>query len=103
MPLEVVAVPSDLLLYLPPHSNLIIAGLYVLPVGINKACPGGRRYRLDSVPIDVFDAELPEFLDELGCFRLKGSGQAQPRCYRSLAALVMISAWYLRCSSFHPT
>lgn len=93
MPLEVVAVPPDLLLYLVPHGDLIITGFDVLPVGIDKAGPGGRCYRLDAVPIDVFDAELPELLDELGCLLLQGSGQAQPRCYWGLAALVTISAW----------
>lgn len=41
MPLEVVAVPPDLLLYLPAHGDFIITGLYVLPVGINKAGPSG--------------------------------------------------------------
>lgn len=74
MPLEVVAVPPDLLLYLPAHGDFIITGLYVLPVGINKAGPSGRCYRLDTVPIDVFDAELPKLLDEVGCLLLQRSG-----------------------------
>lgn len=74
VPLEVVAVPLYLLLYLPAHCHLIVARLYVLPVGIDKASSRGRRYRFDSVPIDVFDASLPEFLDEVGGLFFQGSG-----------------------------
>lgn len=74
MPLEVVAVPLDLLLYLVAHCYLIVTRLYVLPVSIDKAGPRGGRYRFDPVPIDVFDASLPEFLDELGGLFLQGSG-----------------------------
>lgn len=92
MPLEVVAVPPDLLLYLPPNRGLVVAGPHVLPVGIDEARPGGRRDRLYAVPVDVLDAPLPELIDELGGSCLQGPGQAQPGCYRSLAAFVPVSA-----------
>lgn len=66
VPLEVMAVPSDLLLYLLSHRSLIVFWIHVLPVGINEACPGGRGDRSNSVPIDVFDASRSELFDELG-------------------------------------
>lgn len=78
VPLEVVAVPLDLLLCLPAHGDLVIARIYVLSVGIDKTCSSGGRYRVDSVPIDVFDASFPKLLDEVGGLCLQGSCQAQP-------------------------
>jgi hypothetical protein len=41
VPLEVVAVHPDLLLYLPPHGGLIVTRLHVLSVGINKTGSSG--------------------------------------------------------------
>lgn len=66
VPLKVVAVPLDLLLYFPPNGGLVVAGPHVLPVGVDEARPGGRRYRFDAVPVDVLDAPLPELIDEVG-------------------------------------
>lgn len=103
MPLEVVAVPLDLLLYLPPHRGLIIAGPHVLPVGVDEAGPGRRRYRLDPVSVDVLDASPPELLDELGGLCLQGPSQAQARCYWSLAAFVPALARHSLATSSHLT
>lgn len=78
VPLEIVAVPLDLPLHLPAHSDPVIARIYILPVGIDKTGSSGGRYRLDPVPIDVLDASFTELLDEVGGLCLQGSCQAQP-------------------------
>lgn len=58
MPFEIVAVPSDLLLYLSPNCTFIVIEPYVLPVCIDNARPGGRYYRIHSIAIDVFGTRL---------------------------------------------
>lgn len=77
VPLEVMAVPLYLLLYLLADCCLIVTRLYVLPISIDKAGSCGGRNRLNPIPIDVFDASFPELLDEAGGLCLQGSCQAQ--------------------------
>lgn len=75
MPLELMAVSLDFLLYLVPHSGLGVPSLHMLPVGIDDARPSRRYHLCDPVPINVSDAPLSQVLYKLGCLFLQGSGQ----------------------------
>lgn len=83
MPLEPVTVSADLSLDLPADRLFIVARLDGLAIGAKHARADRGNDVFPMIPVDVLDALVQQFLEELWCSSLESLCQANAGYYRS--------------------